>query len=122
MNLQDLLSEKFCGEGVPLWAALPEGKQFPIPVEDQPYRVDVNDVPSQADCDRHNWPEYHGTYATSTGFQSLYDNKEGVQEALAKYWITVAQRFGHYENVLGYNLINEPWAGDVFKVPIFTAS
>ena len=29
----------------------------------------------------------------------------------------IAKRFSSFDNVLGYELINEPWAGDVYKHP-----
>ena len=36
---QDVLSEKFCGEGVPAWAAIPNPQDpgFPVPLEATPY-------------------------------------------------------------------------------------
>jgi endoglycosylceramidase len=39
---QDVFSEKFCGEGVPLWAAVPTNSSaaFPEPLK-PPYQVDV---------------------------------------------------------------------------------
>lgn len=45
-------------------------------------------------------------------FQCLYDNQNNVVwDAFAGFWQQIALRFLNYDNVLGYELINEPWAG-----------
>ena len=49
--------------------------------------------------------------------QSLYDNEQNVQDAFLQFWQTVAAKFRNNSNVLGYELINEPWAGDVYRHP-----
>lgn len=36
---------------------------------------------------------------------------KGLLDKLAEYWAKVASEFKDYENLLGYELINEPWAG-----------
>ena len=51
------------------------------------------------------------------GFQCLYDNQHNLWDAMAGFWVTVASRFSSFANVLGYELINEPWAGDVYAQP-----
>ena len=33
-----------------------------------------------------------------------------------RVWKLIASEFKDEKNVIGYNIINEPWAGNVFKV------
>jgi len=111
----DLWSEKYCGEGAPNWAALEDSNsQFPRPIY-AAYPVDHEGYPSESDCEKHNWFNYHGTYALSSAFQSFYDNKDGIRDSFAQFWKHVASQFNQYDNVIGYEIINEPFAGDVFK-------
>ena len=35
----------------------------------------------------------------------------GLLDQLAEYWGKVAEEFKDFSNILGYELINEPWAG-----------
>eukprot|EP01132_Coremiostelium_polycephalum_P007754 gene7754-9539_t len=116
---QDLYSWVYCGDGAPAWASVPKGgKQFPEPI-DKPYQVDNNTlVPSGSQCGKHPWASYYGSEAVSGAFQSLYDNYEGIQDAFSGYWQQVADTFKSSQNVLGYELINEPWAGDIFRDPL----
>lgn len=113
---QDLLSEKFCGEGVPLWAAIPERLDFPQPLTPNSFPTAPDGTPNRRDCGKFPWADFHFAGATSSAFQSLYDNRDGILDALAAYWRKIAQVFGGFPNVLGYNLMNEPWAGDIIRV------
>ena len=47
--------------------------------------------------------------------QSLYDNEQDVQERFGLFWGKVAQKFSNNPYVLGYELLNEPWAGDIYS-------
>ena len=49
--------------------------------------------------------------------ESFYQNEQGVQDAFLKFWEVVADRFKSNPYVLGYELINEPWAGNVYRHP-----
>jgi endoglycosylceramidase len=117
---QDILSEKFCGEGVPLWAAEPheDTPSFPSPLnKGQPFAVDENGVPSKADCDKNDWSSYQFSKATARAYQALYDNYDGLRNAFQDYWVKLAQTFKESTGVVGYELFNEPWAGDIFSNP-----
>lgn len=49
--------------------------------------------------------------------QSLYDNEQQIQDHFAEFWGQVAQRFQGNPYVLGYELLNEPWTGDIYRHP-----
>lgn len=42
----------------------------------------------------------------------------GVRTSWAKFWGKVAQEFASNPNILGYELINEPWAGEHRQTPL----
>lgn len=60
---------------------------------------------------------YYLSAEVGAAFQCLWDNVDNLWDAFAGYWVQVARKFSTYDNVLGYELINEPWAGDVQKHP-----
>jgi len=76
---QDVLSEKFCGEGVPLWAAIPNKTNFPVPLE-KAYDVDPEtQIPkNRKDCDKLIFGAYQFAEAPSSAYQNLYDNAYGL--------------------------------------------
>jgi endoglycosylceramidase len=39
-----------------------------------------------------------------------------LADKFAALWGMIARRFQKQPNILGYNIINEPWAGNVYKV------
>ena len=47
----------------------------------------------------------------------MYDNEQQIQNGFAKFWGEVAKRFKDNPYVLGYELLNEPWAGDIYRHP-----
>lgn len=110
---QDVMSEKFCGEGVPLWAAIPANNSlFPWPMTPV-YNSTPNGVPTPEECALQSWSSYYFTQATGSAFQNLYDNNYGLRDSWASFWENVALVFGNSgAAVLGYELMNEPWAGD----------
>ena len=34
----------------------------------------------------------------------------------SKVWRVIASEMRDFDNVIGYNILNEPWAGNVYKV------
>lgn len=80
---QDLFSEKFCGEGVPLWAAIPSYwaehfLRFPEPLGSPFSDVNSSEIPLPSDCAKFSWSDYYFTVAQSTAVQNLYDNYDGL--------------------------------------------
>lgn len=74
--------------------------------------------PSDEQCDKHPWAWYYFSFAVSQAFQSLYENKWGWADLFARYWQIVATSFNDQPGILGYELINEPWAGDMYRNPL----
>ncbi|CUE72090.1 cellulase-like protein, putative [Bodo saltans] len=109
---QDVMSSKFCGEGFPPWAAVPANDSlFPWPMT--PVYNTTDGIPSWEECAMQSWSSYYFTQATGSAFQNLYDNNFGLRDSWASFWKTVATGFANSgAAVLGYELMNEPWAGD----------
>ena len=113
---QDVMSEKFCGEGVPLWAAVANTTNFPFPLSFTPYNVSAEGVPTFDDCHSRSWTGYYFTEAAGQGFQNLYTNVDGLRDAWVKFWGQVAKYATTLgSSVIGFELINEPWAGDAVQ-------
>ncbi len=103
---QDLYNEKFGGEGWPDWAVLDDGLP-PDPM-----------------------PGFPATYLTSPGLNRAFDNfwaneagpgRVPIQSRYATTWARVARAFGEDPNVLGYDIMNEPWPGTAFATCANTA-
>jgi endoglycosylceramidase len=90
---QDMWNETYGGEGVPAWAA-----KRPFPYSLLPW------VPVP-------FPEGYWTPEVSTVFDRFWANKGGLQDAWASYWTLVAQHYKDQPYSMGYDLMNEPWAG-----------
>lgn len=120
---QDVLSESFCGEGVPPWAlALACENQscatFPQPWAFKPYATHGNPAqPSDKDCASHSFTDFYASWAVSEAFQGFYDDRAGSRAALSLFWRRVAEEFKGNDGILGAELLNEPWAGDIYKNP-----
>ena len=116
---QDVLSEKYCGEGIPAWAAITDDITFPSPL-DETYtdKSNIDGFPTRQDCSKYNWPKYYNTYNAGLAFQNLYTNVNNVRDAWGKMWIHLATELGSVEDsILAYELINEPWSGDNMNNP-----
>jgi endoglycosylceramidase len=117
---QDVISEKFCGEGIPDFAAIPKSNDFPDPLDEIYTDIATDGYPTRQDCAKHGWASYYNTRATSSVFQNLYNDVSQANSTLfywSRFWEKVASEFGSDSAVLGYELINEPWAGDIFEEP-----
>jgi endoglycosylceramidase len=96
---QDLYNEKFQGEGAPKWAVL--GGNDPNPALGFPGNYFANPAENAAwDAFWHNDPARDGV---------------GLQVHYAHAWAHVAARFAANRNVLGYEVLNEPWPGTTWQ-------
>jgi endoglycosylceramidase len=103
---QDMMSSQFNSyDGVPLWVMkeLPKPKfPYPWPFKDGSKLVF----------------EAYVTDACGFAFECLYRNKSSFQDYFLQYWSIVAKNLANRSSILAYELINEPWAGDVFANPV----
>jgi endoglycosylceramidase len=113
---QDLFSERFCADGAPLWVIPKQiSRTFALPLDRKIYQVDEKTgLPKWQDCSRHPWGAYYATFAVSSAFQALYKNKHHMREEFVKFWVEAAKQFKQNKFVIGYELINEPWAGNIY--------
>ena len=118
------LGEKFCGEGVPDWVSiypdygpLESWFGFPFPLS-WSYKKDSNGIPSKQDCEKFDWTRYFISYAFQSSVQKFYDNVDGIQDSFVAFWKYLATEFKDFDNVLGEEVMNEPFAGNVFKNPL----
>lgn len=108
---QDVLSSRFClYDAFPNWAldkTPPSPHAFPWPL--QP------DGDNICPYDR-SWSKNYFAEATGIAFQSLYQNQGGLRDAFAEFWKYTA---GYFKSkpLIGYEIINEPWAGDIYADP-----
>lgn len=92
---QDLYGEKF-GGGAPLWATLDEGKPHI-----------TGGIWSDA---------YYISPAVQTAFDNFWKNKPtadgvGVQDHYAVTWTMLAERYKEDKNIVGFDVMNEPFIG-----------
>ena len=113
---QDVFNRKFCGNGVPDWAAVHDNPDFPVPLAES-FPKDENLYPSREDCNSMSWPSYHFTYALEQAVGRLYQNHDGLRDKFVEFWGRVAARFATNRYVLGYEIVNEPWCGNTYEEP-----
>ncbi|XP_074652974.1 endoglycoceramidase-like [Tubulanus polymorphus] len=105
---QDVMSRRFgTYDGFPSWLvdSLPKPSHpYPWPFPDDKFQPG-------------NWALQYLTEGCSVAFQGFYENYNGSLSQFAKFWKKVATKFRSRSGVLGYELINEPWAGDVLHQP-----
>ena len=116
---QDDISQKLCGEGLPNWATKTRGGIFGSPMPfGFPFSTGDDGIPTQQQCGSVGWTKYQASFSGGHAFQSLYDNVDGIQDALGGFWGNVSQKFADNDNVLGYEVINEPSWGDFWTHPL----
>ncbi|KAI9034050.1 glycoside hydrolase superfamily [Hyaloraphidium curvatum] len=117
---QDNFGPDFCGEGFPSW--LPRSsatrstswRSFPFPIE-SPW---PSGDPRFRNCSaRDDWAKYQLSWATSRAFQDVYGDVGGALDLFRRFWTKVASEFRSFDNILGYELINEAWVGNIFNDP-----
>jgi len=120
---QDLLSEAFCADGAPMWLAhdMAAGapQAFPLPVTPTPCSFGPDGRPTADCCGRvSGWADFYSSSAVSFAFQQLYTNDTFVG-AFSSFYAAVTRAYAPLASgVLGFELLNEPWAGDVNADPL----
>eukprot|EP00930_Biecheleria_cincta_P027287 TRINITY_DN19170_c0_g1_i1.p1 TRINITY_DN19170_c0_g1~~TRINITY_DN19170_c0_g1_i1.p1 ORF type:complete len:706 (+),score=118.20 TRINITY_DN19170_c0_g1_i1:281-2119(+) len=131
---QDGFSEHFCGEGFPSWAVKRASgtmlsKPFPAPFDHLDNKTDyyieprlggAPRIPTRKACKTHKiGPGWHEVdQESSQAYQALWDNWEGIGDVWAAMWARVAKRFAKRPEILGLELINEPFNGDFYHDPL----
>lgn len=57
------------------------------------------------------------TYAISAASQRMYNNDDGILDRFGDFWSKVATAFQNVSYMLGYEVLNEPWLGDIYNMP-----
>lgn len=128
---QDVLSEFFCGEGIPAWAVeAPHSHftHFPFPLWLRPASLGADGFPTRQDCAKiqtqerikqlDGWASGFVAYATGTAYDALYTNHNNLTEVWGAFWAKLAKEVLDLPNVLGFELINEPFAGNPWTDPL----
>lgn len=108
---QDLYSESFCyGDGAPAWASNLTGYDVS--------RCYINNSSQNIAL----WGLNYTLPQIRQSFQNLWDDKPGpdgigLQEHYLAAFQALAQRFSKTTNILGYDIMNEPYPGEY---PLFT--
>eukprot|EP00128_Syssomonas_multiformis_P014358 Colp12_sorted_trinity150504_noHs@8228 len=122
-NHQDLMSEKFCGEGAPDYIVELKNHTptFPAPLKNVLNIDPETGYPKVSDCLKIPFFQYYFTYDLNKVMDEIYNNVDGKADAFAAMWRQVAEIFKGTEGLLGYELWNEPWPGDIYHDPLHIA-
>ena len=108
---QDEMHRDFCGEGATDWWASTHTKvtNFPVPAQDTPF---ARSPPTHKTCNTHSSFSYIWTDDAARAYQTLWES--GAQTGFGAFWAAVAKEFAGAKNVIGGEIWNEPFPGDVF--------
>ena len=74
--------------------------------------------PLKGNCSSRNWMANELTEAAATAYQDIFDNNHGMRDDLVGFWTKSAEFWKDEPGVVGFELINEPFAGNVYKDPL----
>lgn len=116
---QDIISEKYCGDGVPTWLIdeIHGYKTFPFPWTLKKMPLNSSGLPSWSDCDQANWGKYYFAYDVGETFNHLYNTNHHLHKKFVAYWKKVASYLRGNPYVIAYELINEPFVGNAVRNP-----
>ncbi|KAL3309116.1 hypothetical protein Ciccas_012338, partial [Cichlidogyrus casuarinus] len=111
---QDVLSSRLgTYDSIPNWLL----DKFPRPYYWMQYPWPYSQPPHPD-----NWFENYLTYEAQSVFQNLYSNTSSSWLHFGYFWETLAQRFRNHSSIIGFELVNEPFAGNIFKNPFVALS
>jgi endoglycosylceramidase len=95
---QDVFQAAFCGDGFPEWAL-----------------GDIPHGPPHYDCSNFGWsqPYFDRMSEVSRAFDGLWNNRDGLLDALVGMWSRVAREFGRHPAVAAFEVMNEPGSGSL---------
>lgn len=130
---QDLFSRRLCGEGVPDFhitsADYDKTCRHSIlgmfmhligvckGISEYKYREDEKGLPLIEDCKKSAFFMYNTSPDITSLYQKLYDNEGGLLDKFISFWQKVAERFKGNKYVIGYDIWNEPFPGELYKHP-----
>lgn len=94
--------------------------KFPFPLAKSYPSSDYDSstgFPTKQACARHGWPSQHAAYELGVAYQALYSNSNGIRDAWGDMWAFVAKSLKGIPNIIGFELINEPFAGNPQRNP-----
>ncbi len=103
---------------MPMWLMQHEDfASFPMPLRKPEPFDNVTGLPTNC-YNKYDWAAFYGTYDVMRNFEKLYKNKKGWQDLFVRYWEKVASKFSNNQWVLAYELLNEPFPGNLYKNPL----
>jgi endoglycosylceramidase len=90
---QDVMSRRFCGDGVPDWVLRPQDRERP----------------QRSDCKM--WNVHYFGAATLNNLDRFYANEDGLQDSYALFFKMLAERYRNEPGVIGFEPMNEPMPG-----------
>jgi endoglycosylceramidase len=129
-NHQDLFSRQLCGEGVPYFYTPTDidhecpstllGFFFQLAgrcesLQSYNMETDENGNPLFSECLQHSFEDMYTAPEVASAFDALYSNEDGLLDKLFDFWRVVSNRFKSNPNVIGYDIINEPWPANIYK-------
>lgn len=117
---QDTLNGHLCGEGIPDWVFNKALNlmgfdtnntkiKFPAPLPIEIPNDPETGMPLLEACVNHTFFSYYLTFESEAAWKALYTLDE-IKNDFKKSWVAVANEFRNCSGILGYELLNEPWA------------
>jgi hypothetical protein len=72
------------------------------------YEKDEEGNPLTSECAKQTFVLYYSSAESLELFDSLYQNKHGLQDKFVAYWEVLAKRWANNSNVMGFDPLNEP--------------
>ena len=77
--------------------------------------TDENGNPLFSDCLQHSFETMYTSPEVASAFDALYSNENGLLDKMFDFWRVVTAKFESNPNVIGYDVINEPWPANIYK-------
>jgi endoglycosylceramidase len=75
---------------------------------------DANGNPLTSECQQHDFMKMYTAPEIASAFSALYTNQDGLLDKMMAFWNVVSTRFANNPNVIGYDILNEPWAANMY--------
>ena len=81
------------------------------------YQMETDDegLPLLSECQKHSFEDMYTAPEVASAFSALYSNKDGLLDKMFAFWTEVTKRFKENPNVIGYDILNEPWPANMYK-------